>query len=73
VSDDLGPADMVRLALMATTDLVAPLHEWLAGEFAYFVDQGYTFEQARAMAAAEFMTAMGGRIESGASRPDDDT
>lgn len=72
MSDDLGSADRVRLALMGISDLVQPMHEWLDGECAYFVVQGYTIEQAHAMAAVEFTTAFGGRIESGATRPEPD-
>jgi hypothetical protein len=41
------------------------LHEWLAAEVAYFEGQGFTCEQARAMAAATYVTVFGGGIGGG--------
>lgn len=57
---------------MVMSDLTRPMKEWLAGELAYFLGQGYTVEQARAMAACEFTTAFGLRIENGATTEDDE-
>jgi hypothetical protein len=65
-------SDALRLAMMGITEMVEPWHEWAVGEVAYYVRQGFTYEQARAMAAAEFVTLLGSRIESGATRPDDE-
>lgn len=63
--------DRLRLAMMGIGEMIEPWHEWLAGEFAYYVRQGYTHEQARAMAASVFTTVVGSRIEPTATRPDD--
>jgi hypothetical protein len=70
VSDE-AEADRFRLVMMQFTDVTAAWHEWITGELAYFVGQGYTIEQAHAMAAAEYVSMFGTRIESGASRPED--
>jgi hypothetical protein len=69
-SGTMGNADALRLVMMGITEMVAPWHEWLAGEVAYFVGQGHTYEQANAMAAAEYVTLLGMKIENGATRPE---
>jgi formylglycine-generating enzyme required for sulfatase activity len=63
--------DAMRLAMMGITEMAEPWHEWVLGEVAYFVRQGFTYEQARAMAAAEFVSIAGARIELGATRPEE--
>lgn len=64
--------DKLRVALMELTETtIAPFHEWVTGEVTYFIGQGFTKEQSYAMAAAEYVTALGGKIEGGATRPDD--
>lgn len=55
-------ADWLRQFMMDLNDQVAPFHEWLAGQRAYFVGQGYTDDEARAMAAAEFVSVFGANI-----------
>lgn len=62
----------MRLALMAIADMFEPMHELVLGEVAHFQRQGFTIEQAHAMAAAEFVNAFGQRIEHGATMPGDD-
>lgn len=54
-------ANQMRIILMGISEQMAPLHEWVTGEVAYFTGQGFTEEQARAMAAAEYVIALGGR------------
>jgi hypothetical protein len=51
-----------RSMLMSLTEQVEPFHEWLAGQRAYFLSQGYTDAEARAMAAAEFVIIFGANI-----------
>lgn len=64
-------ADQMRVLMMGLTDTVMPWREWLSGSVTYFQGQGFTDEQARAMAASEYVTALGGRIEPGATRDTD--
>lgn len=42
---------------------VGPMHDWLAGQRAYFVGQGYNRDEATAMSAAEFVCIFGARIQ----------
>lgn len=65
------PTDPARLAMMGVAEQFAPIHELVLGEVAYFVRQGFTYEQARAMAAAEFTSTFGARIEGAATRPEE--
>lgn len=62
----------LRLVMMGFVDLCAPMHDVAAGEVAYFLRQGYTDEQAHAMAAAEFTMVFGTKIYPSANRPDDE-
>lgn len=55
-------ANRLRLNLMGLGVAVAPLHEWLAGELAYFRSQGYTDREAHAMAAATYLVIFGGPL-----------
>lgn len=48
--------------LLDITEQVKPLHEWLDGQRAHFLSQGYTADEARAMAAAEFVLIFGSVI-----------
>lgn len=41
---------------------IEPMHEFLAGQVAYFASQGYTPQEALAMSAAEFVTIFGSSI-----------
>jgi hypothetical protein len=58
--DGMGGA--LAAALVELNAQVAPFHEFLAGQRAYFNSQGYTDDEARAMAAAEFVTVFGSSI-----------
>lgn len=76
MADEIDPgceaADRVRLVMMDMGEtLIAPWREWLAGAVAYFIGEGFTEEQARAMAASEYVTVLGQRIEGSATRPDE--
>ncbi|GAA0528659.1 hypothetical protein GCM10010172_06570 [Paractinoplanes ferrugineus] len=51
--------DALRQALLELNEQVKPMHEWLAGQRSYFLAQGYTDDEARAMSAAEFVTMFG--------------
>lgn len=63
-------ADAMRMALMEMSEtLVVPWREWLAGAVVHFLGEGFTHEQARAMAASEYTTVLGSRIENSATRP----
>lgn len=64
--------DPVRLAAMAIAENYAALHDMISGEVAHFVRQGFTTEQARAMAAAEFVSTFGAAIGLTATRPGDE-
>ena len=46
-------------AMLAVSETIAPMHDWLAGERAFFAGQGYTADEARAMAAATYVTVFG--------------
>jgi hypothetical protein len=52
----------MRAALLTLNDQVKPIHEWLTGQRQYFLSQGYTEPEARAMSAAEFVTVFGNSI-----------
>lgn len=65
--------DAIRLAVMAMAENFIPLHEMIEGEVAYFVRVGHTYEQARAMAAAEFVGTFGAAIYRTATLPTDET
>jgi hypothetical protein len=54
-----------RRSLMYLSDRVEPIHEWLAGQRTYFLAQGYSSNEARAMAAALFVTVFGTSIRAG--------
>ncbi len=54
-------AGMVE-ALMQIGEMVKPMHEWLAGQVAYFAGQGFKPEEALAMAAATYVTVFGSAI-----------
>lgn len=53
---------MLGAQLMLLNEQVTPIHEWLEGQRAYFASQGYTDDEARAMAAAEFVFIFGSGI-----------
>lgn len=66
------PLDSLRLSMMRVAESCAPMHEFALGEVAYFVREGFTLEQSRAMAAAEFTSAFGLRVENDSTRPEND-
>lgn len=62
--------DVMRLVLMQMAEDIKPIREFLMGEVSYFERQGFTKEQARALAAAEFTSVFGTRILPTATAPD---
>lgn len=66
-----SPDDLARLAIMEMAEQLAPIHEFVTGEAAHYVRQGFTGEQARAIVAAEFSSIFGSRIEAAAARPEE--
>lgn len=48
--------------LLAITTAMSPMREWLAGQRQYFLGEGYTQDEARAMAAASYVFMFGTRI-----------
>ena len=70
----LSPSYLIARAIMELSDTVAkPMHEWLAGERQYFLDQGYTDDEARAMAAATYVHVFGTLIHRAVGpEPDED-
>lgn len=60
-------ANKLRSNLLALGVAVAPLHEWLAGEVNYFLGQGFTEREARAMAAATYVSVFGANMHSSGS------
>ncbi|MFF3867362.1 hypothetical protein [Micromonospora sp. NPDC001898] len=61
--------DVFRGLLLDLNEQVKPMHEWLDGQRAHFLGQGYTDDEARAMAAAEFVMLFGGSISRTATPP----
>ncbi len=55
-------AAMMASAMLDLSDATAPMHDWLAGERAYFLSQGYTPDEARALAAATYVSIFGNQI-----------
>jgi hypothetical protein len=64
--------DPVRLAMMQIAESLAPIHELVDGEVAHFLRQGFTIEQAHALAAVEVVNAFGMKIYGAATRPEDE-
>ena len=54
-----GTVGDLRRMLLQLNEQVKPMHEWLEGQHVYFITQGYTESQSRAMAAAEFVIIFG--------------
>lgn len=59
---DRDPAAMMASGMLEVSAAIEPMHDWLAGERAHFLSQGYTEDQAKAMAAATYVTAFGAQI-----------
>ncbi|MFI7608726.1 hypothetical protein ACIBTV_26760 [Micromonospora sp. NPDC049366] len=59
----------LRLSMLLLAELVTPMHEWLAGQRAYFLGQGYTPDEARAMAAATYVAVFGQSIRGEQGKP----
>ncbi len=55
-------ARSLTCALIKLNDQVRPFHEFLAGQRAHFLSQDYSDDEARAMAAALFVSIFGGNI-----------
>ena len=49
-------------SLFELADAIRPMHDFLAGQVAYFASQGFTPQESLAMAAAEFCTIFGTAI-----------
>jgi hypothetical protein len=58
-------ANAMRSLFLQFNEQVKPFHEWLDGQRNHFRSQGYTDDEARAMAAAEFVTVFGSCIQRG--------
>jgi hypothetical protein len=58
-SDKPGTADAVGQVLLGFNTMVTPIRDWLAGQRTYFTGQGYSDDEARAMAAALFVSMFG--------------
>lgn len=52
-------ADAIGQLLLGFNQMVQPIRDWLAGQRTYFRSQGYTDDEARAMAAALFVSVFG--------------
>lgn len=48
------PVEGMSEALMSLRVMLEPMHEFLLGEVIYFENQGFTSDQARSMACAEY-------------------
>jgi hypothetical protein len=48
--------------MMALAETIEPMHDFLAGQITYFRSQGFTPQEALAMAAAEFVSIFGTAI-----------
>lgn len=55
-------AQAIRQMMLGINELIEPMHEWLTGQVHYFLSQGFGPDDAHAMAAAEFVMAMGNNI-----------
>ncbi len=66
------PLDPLRLAVMVMAEGMTPLREMIEGEYSYFIRQGYTVEQARALSAAMFVGVFGAAIRRSATLPGDE-
>lgn len=64
---DAAAMAAMRQALLGINEMVQPMHEWLDGQVSYFLGQGFTEAEVKAMAAAEFVTVFG----TGITRPQD--
>ena len=56
------PAASLAEGMMEIAKAIEPMHEFLAGQVAYFASQGFTAQECLAMAAAEFVTIFGVHI-----------
>lgn len=58
----LTPEGVLVEAMLQISGMVKPMHEFAAGQVAYFRSQGHTHQEALAMTAAEFVTVFGSAI-----------
>lgn len=56
------PSAALAAGMMELAEQLAPIHEFAAGEVAYFLGQGFSPQEALAMTAAEFCTVFGTMI-----------
>lgn len=56
------PAATLAEGMVQLAESIEPMHEFLAGQVAYFASQGFTAQECLAMAAAEFVTIFGVNI-----------
>lgn len=61
---------LMGLAMLQMRSLVAPMHDFLIGERNYFLGQGYTPDEARAMSAATYVALFGSSIRPGGEQPE---
>lgn len=57
-----GPEKTLAEGMLEIAALIEPMHDFLAGQVAYFASQGYTAQEALAMSAAEFCAIFGQQI-----------
>jgi hypothetical protein len=58
-----SPSYLIARVVMEHAEMmIGPMHEWLAGERRYLREQGYTDDEARAMAAAGYVLMFGTTI-----------
>jgi hypothetical protein len=56
------PEKTLAEGMLELAQSIEPMHEFLAGQVAYFASQGFTPQEALAMAAAEFCCIFGTQI-----------
>jgi hypothetical protein len=59
---DPTPQQAFAEGMMQIAEAIKPMHEFLEGQVAYFASQGFTPQEALAMAAAEFVSIFGTMI-----------
>jgi hypothetical protein len=59
---DVNEPTTLAEGMLELAQAIEPMHEFLTGQVAYFVGQGFTPQESLAMAAAEFVTIFGSAI-----------
>lgn len=62
MSRQTDPAADLATGMMDLAEQLKPIHEFVAGQVAYFLGQGFSPQEALAMTAAEFCTVFGSMI-----------